>query len=124
MGRAAKTLTLDGRRYVILPEAEYRQLRGRPADLAGLELPPAGADGNYPALRTMQVLIARDIVRARQRLGLSQAELARRAGIRVETLNRIEAGKHSPSIPTVDKIDRAFKRAKAERKAAKARNGK
>jgi predicted transcriptional regulator len=38
------------------------------------------------------------------------ADLAR-AGIRVETLNRIEMGKHSPTMRTMQKIDRALKRA-------------
>jgi transcriptional regulator with XRE-family HTH domain len=40
--------------------------------------------------------------------------LARRAGIRPETLNRLEQGKHSPSIATVDKLDRALGRAERE----------
>jgi transcriptional regulator with XRE-family HTH domain len=41
---------------------------------------------------------------------LSQRELATMAGVRVETLCRIETGKHTPSVPTVDKLDRALKR--------------
>jgi transcriptional regulator with XRE-family HTH domain len=40
--------------------------------------------------------------------------LARRAGIRPETLNRIEQAKRSPSVATVEKIDRALKAAEAE----------
>jgi len=40
--------------------------------------------------------------------GLSQIELARQAGIRPETLNRIEQGRNKPSIPTIAKIDRAL----------------
>jgi transcriptional regulator with XRE-family HTH domain len=35
--------------------------------------------------------------------------LALRAGVRVETLCRIETGKHTPSVPTIDKLDRALK---------------
>lgn len=53
--------------------------------------------------------MARDIIPSRRASGWSQAELARCAGVRVETLNRIEKGKHSASIPTIDKLDRAFK---------------
>jgi DNA-binding XRE family transcriptional regulator len=57
------------------------------------------------------------ILRARRKLGLSQAELARRAGIRPETLNRIEQGRNKPSVPTIAKIDRALQAAEAaERK--------
>ena len=55
-----------------------------------------------------------DIIRACRKLGLSQAELARRAGIRPETLNRIEQGKRSASVATVDKIDRALRKAEGE----------
>jgi transcriptional regulator with XRE-family HTH domain len=59
----------------------------------------------------MRAIIARD----REQTGWSQAELARRAGIRVETLNRIETGKHSPSIATMQKIDLAFREATTQR---------
>jgi DNA-binding XRE family transcriptional regulator len=85
----------------------------RKADLWEPELPAPDADGNYPALEALAVIQARDIVRARRRLGLSQAELARRAGIRAETLNRIEQGRNKPSVPTIAKIDRALKAAEA-----------
>ncbi len=72
-------------------------------------LPEPDAQGNYPTNATLAIILARKIIR--RRLGLSQVDLARRAGIRAETLNRIEQGKHSPSVPTVEKIDRALKRA-------------
>jgi len=45
--------------------------------------------------------------------GLTQAELARRAGIRAETLNRIESGRHSPTVSSIEKIDRALRKALA-----------
>ncbi len=106
-------VTIGGQRVVILPEGEYFRLR-RKADDWEPVLPPPNADGNYPALETMRAIIARDIIRSRRKLGLNQVELARRAGIRPETLNRLEQGKHSPSVATVDKIDRALKEAEAE----------
>jgi DNA-binding XRE family transcriptional regulator len=74
-------------------------------------LPAADADGNRPAAEALAVIQARNILRARRRLGLSQAELARRAGIRPETLNRIEHGRNKPSVPTIAKIDRALRAA-------------
>jgi len=40
----------------------------------------------------------------------SQKQLAKLAGIRVETLCRIETGRNIPSMPTVEKIDKALKR--------------
>jgi len=43
--------------------------------------------------------------------GLSQAELARRAAIRPETLNRIEKGKTTPDTATIAKIERALEAA-------------
>jgi predicted transcriptional regulator len=77
-------------------------------------MPAPDADGNYPVLASLDVLQARDILRARRKLGLSQVDLARRAGIRAETLNRIEHGKNTPSVPTIAKIDRALREAEEE----------
>jgi len=106
-----QTLTLAGKRFVVLPEAEYRRL----CKAAGTtpRLPQPDAEGHYPAVDTLRAMLARDIIEARQALGLTQAELARRAGIRPETLNRLEQGKHSPSVATVEKLDRALKAAEA-----------
>jgi transcriptional regulator with XRE-family HTH domain len=78
-------------------------------------LPPPDKNGNYPAVEYCRASIARDIIKDRVAAGLTQRELAKRAGIRVETLCRIETGKHTPSVPTIDKIDRALKAALGER---------
>ena len=56
--------------------------------------------------------VARSIIRDRVEAGLTQRELAKRAGLRPETVCRIETGRHTPSVPTIEKIDRALKRAK------------
>ena len=77
-------------------------------DTGRIPLPPRDARGNYPAAEALQVSIARSILRGRRAAGLTQVELARLAGIRTETLNRIEKGKHSPSVPTIEKIERAL----------------
>ena len=106
-------LTFAGERFFVLPEREYRRLQ-EASEPPEPELPPPNAQGNYPALETLKAMIARDIIRERRALGLSQAELARRAGIRVERLNRIERGKFAPSVRTVDKIDRALKAAESQ----------
>jgi DNA-binding XRE family transcriptional regulator len=45
----------------------------------------------------------------RKAAGWTQAELAARAGVRQETISRIETGKHSPGLKTMAKIDRALK---------------
>lgn len=48
--------------------------------------------------------LAEKLVRRRVAAGLTQAELARQAGIRPETLNRIERGRTSPDFATVRKL--------------------
>jgi transcriptional regulator with XRE-family HTH domain len=53
-------------------------------------------------------LCFRKIIAARKAVGLSQAALARKAGIRVETLNRLEKGKHTPDLATMAKINKAL----------------
>jgi DNA-binding XRE family transcriptional regulator len=111
---AARRVKVNGKPKVILDEAAYEALL-RKADLWEPDLPAPDASGHYPALQALAVLQARDILRARRRLGLSQAELARLAGIRPETLNRIEHGKKKPSVPTIAKIDRALKAAEKVR---------
>ena len=107
---AVRRVRVKGQRKVVLDEAAYEALL-RKADLWEPDLPSADASGNYPALAALAVLQARDILRARRKLGLSQVELARRAGIRPETLNRIEQGRNKPSVPTIAKLDRALRAA-------------
>jgi len=102
--------TMNGKRVVILDEAEYIRLKQK-ADEWEPPLPEPDTEGNYPAREYVLAFNARDVLRARRRLGLTQAELARRAGIRVETLNRLEKAKHHPSVATMGKIDRALREA-------------
>jgi predicted transcriptional regulator len=64
-------------------------------------------DGDFPLVVAPNADAA-----GRVAAGWTQRELARRAGIRFEHLSRIESGKHVPSVPTIDKIDRALRRAK------------
>jgi ribosome-binding protein aMBF1 (putative translation factor) len=107
------TLTLEGREYAIVPMKEYRRLLSHSMApvVSESELPPMPkrlADGNYPALESLRVSMARDIITSRKAAGLSQTELARHAGIRVETLNRIEKAKVMPDEKTVAKIEKAI----------------
>ena len=72
-------------------------------------LPAPDARGNRPAVAFARATIAREIIRDREALGLTQLELARRARIRPETLNRIENGRTTPDVATLAKIDAALK---------------
>ena len=111
MKDSTTTIELEGRQYVILPRKEYDRMAGL-ARIA--EMPPLPAQderGGYPAVEYIRASLARDIVRERAKLGLSQRELAKLAGLPVETLCRIETGKHTPSVASIDRIDRALKSA-------------
>ena len=107
---APRRMTMNGKRVVVLEEAEFERLL-RQADEWEPVMPERDKRGLYPAREAMAVIQARDIIRARRRLGLSQTELARLAGIRAETLNRIENAKNKPNVATIEKIDRALRRA-------------
>jgi ribosome-binding protein aMBF1 (putative translation factor) len=115
-------MKIEGRRCVAIEESEFRRLErlARRAEHAPLPpFPSADAKGNVPAFEFMQVSIARDIIKERRALGLSQLRLAELAGLRQETLSRLESGKHSPTVRTVDKIERALKqyaRSKSKRR--------
>ena len=116
------TVQLNGETYVIVEKAEYDRLK----TLAkAAELPAADADGNRPAVAFATATIARDLIRDRVEAGLSQKDLAERAGVRVETLCRIEKGKHVPSVRTIEKLDNALKAAKKpKRTKRKTKRGK
>jgi DNA-binding XRE family transcriptional regulator len=111
----------NGKRYALVELAELRRLEhlaamaqegGPPA------WPQADAEGNRPAVEFARVSIARKIIERRRALGISQDELASLAGLRQETISRLESGKHSPTIRTVDKIDHALTLAEQRQTAA------
>jgi DNA-binding XRE family transcriptional regulator len=111
---STQTIHLNGRAYVILEHGEYERL----VTLAKAgELPPLpkpDARGQVPAVDYARASIARSIIQDRAKAGLSQRELAKRAGVRVETLCRIETGKQTASVATVEKIDRVLQAALAK----------
>ena len=109
-----QTVTLKGQRYVILPEKDYRWLQSRAGEIGLPPLPPKDAHGNYPTIEAMRVTMARTIIRRRRAVGLTQVELARRAGVRQETLSRLEHGKHTASLPTIRKIEAALEATESE----------
>ena len=68
------------------------------------------AQDKFPAVEYARASLSRKIIKARRMAGLTQVELARRAGIRPETLNRIEKGKTTPDVATIAKIERAIEK--------------
>jgi DNA-binding XRE family transcriptional regulator len=102
-----QTLDILGKKFVLMPQSEYRRL-SRQARYAGPLMPRLTSDGVYPAAEAMRTIMARKIIAARKAVGLSQAALARGAGIRIETLNRLEKGKHTPDLATMAKINKAL----------------
>lgn len=108
----AGTIQLEGRQFVVIPQEEYEQLVSRRAAGEDLDLPALPKplpNGNFDAVAFARASLARKLIMERRAAGLTQAELARRAGVRPETLNRIEKLKLTPSVATVEKLDRAMR---------------
>jgi len=65
----------------------------------------------YKALEP-EFSLLRELLRARQNAGLSQAEIAERMGTKAPAVTRLESaltsGKHSPSIATLKKYAKAL----------------
>jgi DNA-binding XRE family transcriptional regulator len=116
---ATQTLNFAGKSYVVLERAEYERLTtlAKAADLPALPRPDR--KGSFPAVEFGCASIARGIISDRVKAGLNQKQLAKLAGIRVETLCRIETGRHIPSVPTIEKIDRALKSAIGKERSRK-----
>jgi DNA-binding XRE family transcriptional regulator len=106
---------LDGVPYVILRESAFDYLCRE----AGID-PPRRSPAGSPSTAGFDLdraSLAEKLVRRRLAAGLSQAELARRAGIRPETLNRIERGRTTPDFATIRKLVLAINAAERERLA-------
>lgn len=94
----AQTIVIGQKRYVLISERRLRKL------VSTQPLPR----GTRSAIAFADHAIGSDLRHRRRRIRLSQAEVARRAGIRVETLSRIENGHGNPTVATVRKILRAL----------------
>jgi len=57
----------------------------------------------YEALRPQYELIEQ-VIKARNELGLTQAELARRIGTKQSNISRFESGDYNPSIEFLSKV--------------------
>ncbi len=70
-----------------------------------------GVTAAYEALET-EFSLLRELLKARQNAGLTQAEIAERMGTKAPAVTRLESslssGKHSPSIATLKKYAQAL----------------
>lgn len=119
---STSTLTIDGKRFFVVPEVEYRRIRELARELPSVglpKLPKPDAAGNVPALEFARTSFARKLIRDRRRAGLTRTELGQRAGVAIHLLSRIESGKLTPDPATFNRIHRVLER--AERKQAESR---
>jgi ribosome-binding protein aMBF1 (putative translation factor) len=71
-------------------------------------VPHRNRSGRRPAAAYILASIAREIVADRKAAGITRQDLAKRAGIPLETLVRIESARHTPTQQMLKKIDRAL----------------
>jgi DNA-binding XRE family transcriptional regulator len=62
-----------------------------------------------PSGGSLASAIATLVVSRREALGLSQRELAKRAGVSHTVISRIESGQHAPSVKTVERLADALR---------------
>jgi DNA-binding XRE family transcriptional regulator len=109
-----RRLELDGVRYVIVRECVFDAL----CQKAGVHSNGGSEDAASESDVSLdRASLAEKLARRRRAAGLSQAELSRRAGVRAETLNRIERGHTTPDFATVRKLVVAMNAAESERNA-------
>jgi DNA-binding XRE family transcriptional regulator len=101
-----QTISIANDELVVLSRKDFDHLMEKAGMLPAR--PRADARGNVPARDAINISIARDLITDRIRHGWTQTELARRSGVRLETISRIESGKHIPRQETLLKLDRAL----------------
>ena len=91
---------LDETWYVVLREDEFLEMTRSKRN--------AKAADDLDAVNMSDQRLADRLLRRRQEAGLTQKDLALLAGVRVETLNRIEKGRTTPDFRTVRKLVNAM----------------
>ncbi|MGD0461490.1 MAG: helix-turn-helix transcriptional regulator [Tepidisphaeraceae bacterium] len=108
-------ITHKGRRCVPVPIEEYERLNDQAPPF-----PPVDADGTSNAIDFARAAIARRLIADRRSAGLSQQRLGKLAGVRQETISRIESGKQTATVRVIDKLDKAIRRASGQARKRKA----
>ena len=97
---AYQRVRLDGNWYVIIGEDEFRAL-------TQARKPKRKIDA-LDAMNISDQRLADRLLQRRQDAELTQKDLAKLAGVRVETLNRIEKGRTTPDFKTIRKLVNAI----------------
>lgn len=97
---AYQRVLLDGSWYVIIKEDEFQELTQSQK--------PGRKTDALDAMNVSDQRLADRLLQRRQEAGLTQKDLAKRAGIRIETLNRIEKGRTTPDFKTIRKLVNAI----------------
>ena len=100
------SISIANDELVVLSRKDFDRLMERARMLPAR--PRRDAHGNVPARAAIDISIARDLVNDRIRHGWKQTELTRRSGVRLETIRRIESGKHIPRQENLLKFGRAL----------------
>lgn len=91
-----RNVVLDGQEYVLVRRLDWDRLQA------------AKSPRKEYSLEDVRQSLAGKMARRREAAGLTQAELAKRAGVRVETISRLENAQHMPSASTFDKLDQVL----------------
>jgi DNA-binding XRE family transcriptional regulator len=101
-----QVLAIKGVRYVLITESEYLKSTG--AKPRYRRTPKGKAVETLDALQFAARSIGKKIAALRQESGLTQLELARKAGLRPETVSRIERGEANPTARTIASLLKAM----------------
>lgn len=97
---AYQRVLLDGKWYIVIAEDEFRALTESPKSGQYMD--------ELDAFNVSDQRLADRLLQRRHKSGLTQKDLALLAGIRVETLNRIEKGRTTPDFKTIRKLVNAI----------------
>lgn len=97
---AYQRVKLDGVWYVIVREDEFLALTQTPKQKM--------KNDSLDALDISGQRLADRLLQRRQEANLTQKDLAKLAGVRVETLNRIEKARTTPDFKTIRKLVNAI----------------
>ncbi len=97
---AYQRVLLDNTWYVIIKEEDFQALTQAPAPNSKLDV--------LDAMNISDQRLADRLLQRRQDANLTQKDLAKLSGLRVETLSRIEKGRTAPDFKTIRKLVNAI----------------